>query len=239
MGLNKWTVWGLIMVFTLGMLFLVFENGSAQRMPKGDGLMSGTLQKMPKTGINPVDLPEADSERAKVYTKYCAQCHVLPSPTMHSGREWWVVVERMVFRMWIVQKIMSDDEWSRKAASKNKWEGSGMLKYQSEMKKELKETFKSPTEDEKLKIIHYLDKHGLAMFAAKEFEGYKSKEINTFKKVCSRCHDLPNPKLFNASEWSEIIARQRINMEELETTLMSQEEEKEILKFLQDNAAKS
>lgn len=232
--MNKGTIWGLIVVFTLGMLFLVYENGWAQRMPRGDGIMIGTLQKMPRTGISLAVLPEPDSEGAKIFTTYCTQCHVLQNPKMHSGREWKIVVERMAFRMWIVQKIIKD----MKAKMKTSWEGSGMLKVIAENKIKTDEAIVIPTDDEKLKIVQYLDKHGLEVFfSAKDLQAKNSKELKTYKKVCSQCHDLPNPKLFKANEWFEIINRLQIIAEGMETPVMSPDEEKEVLKFLQENAA--
>ncbi|WP_455217580.1 hypothetical protein [Kaarinaea lacus] len=46
-------------------------------------------------GLNPYDLPDADSRGATMLTLYCAQCHELPSPSMHSRSEWENVLTRM------------------------------------------------------------------------------------------------------------------------------------------------
>lgn len=47
------------------------------------------------TGMNPDDLPEPDSRGATVLTLYCAQCHELPTPAMHSAAEWPAILTRM------------------------------------------------------------------------------------------------------------------------------------------------
>lgn len=47
-------------------------------------------------GITPADLPDANSEAAITYSRYCSQCHKLPSPGMHTANEWQKVVPRMV-----------------------------------------------------------------------------------------------------------------------------------------------
>jgi cytochrome c5 len=45
--------------------------------------------------MNPDQLPDADSRGATVLTLYCAQCHALPTPTMHTAEEWKAVLHRM------------------------------------------------------------------------------------------------------------------------------------------------
>lgn len=40
-------------------------------------------------------LPEANSRGAKLASKYCGQCHALPSPTLHTSSEWSLVTQRM------------------------------------------------------------------------------------------------------------------------------------------------
>jgi cytochrome c5 len=48
------------------------------------------------SGMNPDQLPDADSHGATVLTLYCAQCHALPTPSMHTAAEWKVVLPRML-----------------------------------------------------------------------------------------------------------------------------------------------
>lgn len=47
------------------------------------------------SGMNPEQLPDADSRGASVLTLYCGQCHALPTPSMHTAEEWKVVLPRM------------------------------------------------------------------------------------------------------------------------------------------------
>lgn len=51
------------------------------------------------SGPKPEELPEPASAGARTLTRYCVQCHYLPSPYMHTPERWEVVVERMVRRM--------------------------------------------------------------------------------------------------------------------------------------------
>lgn len=50
-------------------------------------------------GLDPNDLPDADSRGASLVILYCAQCHELPTPLMHSKEEWGAILKRMQERM--------------------------------------------------------------------------------------------------------------------------------------------
>ena len=54
---------------------------------------------LPPAGIAAADLPEPGSPGASLIATYCAQCHDLPSPAMHSATDWPSVVRRMWLRM--------------------------------------------------------------------------------------------------------------------------------------------
>jgi mono/diheme cytochrome c family protein len=54
---------------------------------------------LPPPGISPTDLPEPATPGANLLATYCAQCHDLPSPGMHSATDWPSVVRRMWLRM--------------------------------------------------------------------------------------------------------------------------------------------
>jgi len=59
------------------------------------GMMAGSLP----PGIDPGLLPEPRSKASRLLTNYCAQCHNLPGPGMHTADEWPNVVNRMRARM--------------------------------------------------------------------------------------------------------------------------------------------
>jgi len=59
------------------------------------GMMAGSLP----PGIDPGLLPEPRSHAVRLLTNYCAQCHNLPGPGMHTAQEWPNVVSRMRTRM--------------------------------------------------------------------------------------------------------------------------------------------
>src|SRR5689334_6929313 len=57
------------------------------------------LERILPPSIEPRQLPEPDSEGARLTARYCVQCHYLPSPQMHSPEKWSSTVVRMVWRM--------------------------------------------------------------------------------------------------------------------------------------------
>jgi len=59
--------------------------------PSPTGLDARVIPK----GLNPLDLPDADGRGATLLTLYCVQCHDLPTPLMHSAREWPAIIDRM------------------------------------------------------------------------------------------------------------------------------------------------
>ena len=64
------------------------------------GMMNGMMMggAMPQ-GMDPAQLPEANTTGAKLVTTYCSQCHSLPSPKQHSAAGWPTTVTRMNTRM--------------------------------------------------------------------------------------------------------------------------------------------
>jgi len=64
------------------------------------GMMGGG---MPRAS-GPAEMPDADSAGAKLVSRYCTQCHDLPSPKLHSASGWPTTVARMNERMqWLSQ----------------------------------------------------------------------------------------------------------------------------------------
>ncbi len=54
---------------------------------------------LPPPGVAPADLPEPNSKGAQLMGQYCAQCHNLPAPAMHSATDWPSIARRMWLRM--------------------------------------------------------------------------------------------------------------------------------------------
>ena len=54
---------------------------------------------LPPPDVKPADLPEPNSRGAQLMVQYCAQCHNLPTPVMHSATDWPSIARRMWLRM--------------------------------------------------------------------------------------------------------------------------------------------
>ena len=62
-------------------------------------LLAAANVALPPPGIAATDLPEPSSMGAHLVAAYCAQCHNLPTPQMHSATDWPSVARRMWLRM--------------------------------------------------------------------------------------------------------------------------------------------
>ena len=54
---------------------------------------------LPPPDVKPADLPEPNSKGAQLMGQFCAQCHSLPAPAMHSATDWPGIARRMWLRM--------------------------------------------------------------------------------------------------------------------------------------------
>jgi mono/diheme cytochrome c family protein len=63
------------------------------------GMMNQMMPDLVPPGVNPQDLPDPNGKGAQLLVSYCAGCHNLPSPSMHTEEEWPVVADRMFQRM--------------------------------------------------------------------------------------------------------------------------------------------
>jgi cytochrome c5 len=76
------------------------KSDSAAGMSQHDQrLLAAAKVALPPPGIAAGDLPDPTSNGAQLVAKYCAQCHDLPSPTMHSAVDWPSITRRMWLRM--------------------------------------------------------------------------------------------------------------------------------------------
>jgi len=74
----------------------VIQHGLNQR---DELLLAAASVALPPPGVKAADLPDPNSKGAQLVVKYCAQCHELPSPAMHSATDWPSIARRMWLRM--------------------------------------------------------------------------------------------------------------------------------------------
>lgn len=197
-------------------------TASASRMMgegmMGDGKMCSMMGRMPKTGVDPENLPEAESSEAKTYAKFCSQCHALPSPRRNSAKDWRALVERMDARMRMMSRM-----------------GGGMMGMMKRMMG--RGRVEAMTTKEKEAVIAYLEKHALKTLDKSKVALLNAPEYKTFEKICSQCHEPPDPAVHTKSEWPQVVRKMEENIGEAGMEAPSPEEKEFILEFLRRNSA--
>lgn len=74
----------------------IVQHGLNQR---DELLLAAANVALPPPGVRPADLPDPSSRGAQFVVIYCAQCHELPTPQMHSATDWPSIARRMWLRM--------------------------------------------------------------------------------------------------------------------------------------------
>ncbi len=78
----------------------VNDSGASPALSQTDELLLAAAKvALPPPGFTAPDLPDPHSVGASALATYCAQCHNLPTPSMHSATDWPSVVRRMWLRM--------------------------------------------------------------------------------------------------------------------------------------------
>jgi hypothetical protein len=145
------------------------------------------LERILPPTFEPRQLPEPDTEGARLTLRYCVQCHNLPNPAMHDAARWPGVVNRMVLRM----------------------EGRGNL---GTLMSEMMAGVKAPSARETKLLTDYLVRQGQKPIDARRYPVYRP-EGEAFRLACSQCHVLPDPRRHSAAEWRAVVARMQENME--------------------------
>jgi len=76
-------------------------SGGARSVSE-ERVLRAAMLSVPKAGVQPDSLPDANSPGARILVHYCTQCHALPSPTAHGAQDWpfvarqmWVFIDEM------------------------------------------------------------------------------------------------------------------------------------------------
>lgn len=144
------------------------------------------LERILPPSLQPMDLPEPQSEGARLTVRYCVQCHHLVNPAMHTPARWKTVVERMVWRM----------------------RGNGNM---GELMKEMMAQVKAPTDAEVDALLRYLQKHAQAEIDPRH-PALATRAGEAFGIACSQCHALPDPQRHTAREWTLVVQRMKRHM---------------------------
>jgi cytochrome c5 len=102
----------LLVPVALGALLGCQENAPAAQggdqsgeLTPADALLLASVKvTLPPAGLTPADLPDPDSQGARLVSQYCVACHSLPSPGSHSATDW----PRYIRRMWLRLERLKD-----------------------------------------------------------------------------------------------------------------------------------
>jgi len=146
------------------------------------------LERLLPPTYDPAQLPESDSEGARLTLRYCVQCHNLANPAMHHAPKWPSIVRRMVLRM----------------------QGRGNM---GTLMSEMMAGVKAPTAEETRTIVAYLQKHAQSPLDPGRYPEVFTPAGEAFRLACNQCHVLPDPKRHTAEEWPGVVARMQENMQ--------------------------
>jgi cytochrome c5 len=187
------------------------------------GRMWGESLQLP-AGVSAADLPDPDSEGARLEARYCSQCHGIPSPATHSADEWPATVRRMALRM----------ERSNRMGGRGMMGGGGMMGGRRSMPMGMSGA-EAASRAELTEILDYLQGHALRTVAVPPEDG-SDPAVTLFASSCARCHALPDPKQHTAEEWPAVVARMRQNMEKLGVAPISDAQADRIVEYLERQA---
>ena len=176
------------------------------------------LERILPPTFEPAQLPEPDSEGARLTQRYCVQCHNLPNPAMHHAPRWRPVFERMVLRM----------------------RGRGNM---GTLMKEMMAGVEVPSQDEARTLLAYLRRHAQKPLDPQRYPDAYTPRGEAFRMACNQCHVLPDPQRHTAAEWRAVVARMQENMQWMNRVVGSQPTPgepqlriEEILAFLERHA---
>lgn len=144
------------------------------------------LERILPPSIEPAQLPDPQSEGARLAARYCVQCHYLPNPQMHTAARWQPIIERMLWRM----------------------QGNGNM---GALMKDMMAGVKAPSAAEAAELAAYLEKN-----AQKEIDpahpALRTTAGQIYSIACSQCHALPDPQRHTAEEWPLVVKRMQAHM---------------------------
>ena len=170
--------------------------------------------------LAPSELPDPESEGARLTGLYCVQCHYLPSPAMHDADRWEKVVLRMVPRMrgegnmgrLMTEMMLGPLAW--RGGDKGGAGASGRSESAGGPPQPRPLSAPSPAEVEQ--IVSYLRAHAMRALSDNLSPALErdlsSEQGRMFAAACGQCHALPAPAAHTAAEWPAIVQRMEKHM---------------------------
>ncbi len=158
-------------------------------------------------GVESNELPDPASSGAKLLSRYCSQCHRIPSPRLHTDQEWPSVLTRMGEQM-----------------GGTGFRGMGMM------------MISRPSLDELEIMLSYLVANSMAGLDPQQLLEVTGPGADAFREACSACHALPDPRQHTGDDWPAVVDRMTQHMRSLDRVVPTDSELKQIVSFLQSNA---
>lgn len=191
------------------------ERGSSPRRTpsSADTRVCPMGGQMPVVPFPEADLPDPTSGGARAFTRFCDQCHALPSPRAHAATAWDASIDRMVGRMRMME--------AEKGAPWGAW----------------MPNIAAPSDAEVESIRSYLRSNAMKVAPEGLTGGDDAGGLAAFSKVCSQCHALPDPAQHSDAEWPGVVARMLQNMDRMGVKPPEDEVLEQITTFLTGHAA--
>lgn len=162
-------------------------------------------------GVTAASLPEGNSRGATVLLLYCAQCHDLPTPNMHTGQEWQKILQRMQKRIQAQRGAM------------------------------LARILMPPEKDwqvlqDYLARFGQKPLMGKQLAQLQQMDDWNSKERQSFQATCSVCHAVPDPSQHTAREWPRVVLRMKQNIRKAKLSAPDTQTTEQIILYLQRHA---
>jgi cytochrome c5 len=95
-----------------------------------------------------------------------------------------------------------------------------------------------PAPADRTVLLEYLEANALKALPPRVAAAATAPEAGEFKSFCTQCHALPDPASHTAAEWPAVVAKMKGYMATMQKKVPQAGEEKEILSYLEKNAAK-
>lgn len=181
-----------------------FCDGPGRREPMRDYWNRSDLVLPP---ILPEELPEPESEGARLLAGYCMQCHNLVAPSMHSAADWPGVVERMRLRL--------------------EWMGA----------RDTPGGLRVPTAREWKVMQAFLQEYAQKTLEPEALPEQATAAARLYRANCGGCHALPDPARHTARAWPAVVDRMAKYMSRAGQRTPDRRERESLLAYLRKHAA--
>ncbi|HKK00645.1 MAG TPA: hypothetical protein VJ955_00625 [Desulfuromonadales bacterium] len=192
-----------------GSFLLIFATTPAFARWMGAGMGNAPATR----SVSPAALPDPGSPGAWLLQTRCTQCHGLFPPSQYPASQWSGIVEEM----------------NRRMAGGDRGMGMGMM---------MRGAVRPLSALEEATLISYLQAHAGPPPAQTAQPGSGSPAPRSFTETCSRCHKLPSPSAYSASQWPSVVGRMEQYVLRRGGSLTAAQKEA-ILNYLKENARKN